>query len=402
MQMARLALRLFLAGLIGVLLEAGVAANASSEALRRRAFEAAYNLDHDEAVALFRQAIAADPKSSAAYRGLATATWLELVFRRGAATVDHYLGNITKPKVNLKKPQPELAAQFHESLNRALQLAEEQTRINPRDVGARYDFGAALGLLASYTALVDGQVLSAFKAARRAYNAHEEVLQLDPHQASAALIVGIYRYVVAGLSPPVRWMAYLAGLGGGRQRGLQMIEQAAANPGDAQTDARFALVILYNRERRYGDALRIIDQLQRQYPRNRLLWLEAGATALRGGQTGDSEQWLTDGIERLPTDRRLRMFGEESLWFYKRGAARVALRTVEAARPDLNRALAGDVQDWVRGRVHTELGRLADVAGDRSRARAEYELALSILKNANDPAGERQARRLATENGSSP
>jgi tetratricopeptide (TPR) repeat protein len=213
---------------------------------------------------------------------------------------------------------------------------------------------------------------------------------------SAALVVGTYRYLVAGLNTPTRWMAYIAGFGGGRQRGLQMIEQAAASPGDAQTDARFALVILYNRERRYGDALRIIDQLQRQYPRNRLLWLEAGATALRGGRAGDADRWLTDGIERLQTDRRLRMFGEESLWFYKRGAARVALRTAEAARADLNRALAGDVQDWVRGRVHTELGKLADRAGDRSRARAEYETALSILRNTNDPAGEREARTLST------
>ena len=390
------AIRVFLVGLIGVLLEAGVAANAASDALRHRAFDAAYNLDHDEAVRLFQQAIAADPKNSAAYRGLATDTWLELVFRRGAETVDHYLGNATKPKVNLKNPPPELVARFHENLNRALQLAEERARSNPRDVEARYDLGAALGLLASYTATVDGQVLSAFNAARRAYNEHEEVLQLDPHETSAAFVVGIYRYVVAGLNTPTRWMAYIAGFGGGRQRGLQMIEQAAASPGDAQTDATFALVILYNRERRYGDALRIIDQLQRQSPRNRLLWLEAGATALRGGRAADAERWLNDGIARLQTDRRLRMFGEESLWFYKRGAARVALRKREPALADLSRALNGDVQDWVRGRVHTELGKLADLAGDRPRARAEYETALGILKNTNDPAGEREARILST------
>ena len=184
----------------------------------------------------------------------------------------------------------------------------------------------------------------------------------------------------------------LAGFGGGKERGLQMIEQAAASPGDAQTDARFALVILYNRERRYGDALRIIEQLQRQYPRNRLLWLEAGATALRSGRAADAERWLSDGIERLQTDRRPRMFGEESLWFYKRGAARVALRKLEPARADLGRALEGDGQDWMRGRVHTELGKIADLAGDRARARAEYDMALSVFEGANDLAGEREAR----------
>jgi hypothetical protein len=127
-----------------------------------------------------------------------------------------------------------------------------------------------------------------------------------------------------------------------------------------------------------------------------LLWLEAGATALRGGRAGDAERWLNEGIERLQTDKRPRMFGEESLWFYKRGAARVALRKIEPAREDLSRALQGDVQDWVRGRAHTEIGKIADLAGDRSRARAEYEVAESILTRANDPAGEREARALST------
>lgn len=387
-------IRALVAVALAVTLEGSVAASPASDALRTRAFEAAYNLDHDEATALFRQAIAADPHDLAAYRGLAIVTWLELVFRRGAVTVDHYLGGVTRPKVDLKQPPPEPAAVFHDNINRAIAMAEQRTRANRRDVGARYDLGAALGLLASYTATIDGQVLRAFRAARRAYDEHEEVLRLDPQQKSAALVVGTYRYVVSRLNVPTRWVAYLAGFGGGKARGLQMIEEAAASPGDAQTDARFALIILYNREGRYADALRVLQQLQRQYPRNRLLWLEAGATALRGQRAGDAERWLDEGIGRLERDPRARMFGEESLWSYKRGAARVALRKTDAGRADLDRALQGDVQPWVGGRVHVELGKLADLAADRPRARHEYARALELFKTSNDPVGEREAQAL--------
>ena len=369
-------------------------ADPASESLVARAFDAVYSLDHDEAVALFRRAIAADPKDSAAYRGLAATTWLNLVFRRGAATVDHYLGGVRRPRIDLKRPPPELAAMFHDNLDRALQLAEQRERINPRDVDARYDVGAAMGLLASYTATVDGQVMTAFKAARRAYTEHEEVLKLDPKRQSAALVVGTYRYAISTLGTTARWMAYLAGFGGGKERGLQMIEQAAADEGEAQTDARYALIILYNRERRYNDALRVLEQLQRRYPRNRLLWLEAGATALRAGKAADAERSLDEGIARLQRDARPRMFGEESLWFYKRGAARVVLRKTESAHADLQRALHGDVQEWIRARSHVELGKLASLAGNRPAARAEYDRALEIFKNANDPGGERDARTL--------
>ena len=46
-----------------------------------------------------------------------------------------------------------------------------------------------------------------------------------------------------------------------------MIEETAAAGGDNRTDAEFALVLLYNRERRYADALRVLDNLHRRYPR---------------------------------------------------------------------------------------------------------------------------------------
>ena len=41
---------------------------------------------------------------------------------------------------------------------------------------------------------------------------------------------------------------------------------------------------MYNRERRYDDALRVLQELRRLYPRNRLVVLEAGSTALRAGR----------------------------------------------------------------------------------------------------------------------
>jgi tetratricopeptide (TPR) repeat protein len=373
-------------------LSSPVAANPASDALRARAFEAAYNLDHDEALTLFQQAIAADPTDSAAYRGLASIIWSNLIFRRGAVTVDHYLGRVARPDVELTKPPPELARRFHENVSRALELAETRARANPRDPDARYHVGAAMGLVASYTATVEGRLLGAFKAARRAYHEHEEVLRLDPQRKNAALTVGMYRYVVSAFSLPVRWMASLAGFDGGKERGLQMIEDAAAYDSDAQIDARFLLVVLYNRERRYDDALRIIGLLQKQFPRNRLLWLEAGATALRAGRAAQAAQSLDDGLERFGADKRPRMPGEESLWFYKRGAARVALRDSMGARADLQRVLEGEVQPWVRGRVHTELGKLADLAGDQKAARAEYERALAIFTKVDDPLGQREAR----------
>jgi tetratricopeptide (TPR) repeat protein len=217
------------------------------------------------------------------------------------------------------------------------------------------------------------------------------VLEIDPTRKDAGLVVGTYRYIVSALSAPVRLMAYVAGFGGGRERGLAMVEDAARYPGLSRTDAQFALLLLYNRERRYDAALRVARDLQQQYPRNRQLWYEAGATLIRAGRYQEAEAELTEGIRRRDADGRERMFGEASLWHYKRGYARLRLGRVEPAREDLHVPLSQEARDWVRGRAHAEMAEIARQAGQMEQARREYRLAIQLAERGNDPIGKSMA-----------
>jgi tetratricopeptide (TPR) repeat protein len=386
----------FAALLATVALTGGADASERSRQLRQQAYVATYNLDYDEATALFRQAIADDPNDAAAHRGAAAAAWLRIIFLRGTVTVDDYMGQLKSGEdIKLPAPPSDLATVYREHVQKAIALGEQAVARNKRDASALYDLGAAQGLAASYMASVEGRVFGAIKAARRAFNAHEKVLELDPSRKDANLVVGTYRYIISTMPAPVRWMAYLVGFAGGREKGLQMLAEAAAYPSDAQGDARFALVLFYNREGRFADALAILRGLERSYPGNRLLWLEEGATALRAGRPQEAERALDEGFERLRQDQRTRMPGEEGTWRYKRGSARVALRNIPAAREDLAAALAlPDTLRWTRGRVHAELGKLADLAGDREGARREYRLALRIAEQTNDSPAEEGAKRL--------
>jgi tetratricopeptide (TPR) repeat protein len=375
-------------------LAASARANRESDALRAKGAAEIYNLDRDQALDTFRQAIAADPQDAGAYRGLATTLWLSITFRRGNMTIDDYLGRVTTPGGPAATVPAETVNAFRDALTHALALARQRIDRNPRDADAHYQLGAAVGLRASYTATVDGSLLGAFRAAREAYDEHEKVLQLDPRRKDAGLIVGTYRYIVSTLAVPLRWMAYVVGFSGGKERGLQMVEEAAAYPGDNQEDARFALILLYNREKRYDDALKVLALLRERYPRNRLVWFETGATALRAGRAADAERALNDGLTRFVDDRRPRMFGEDALWLYKRGAARAALGRAGDAQADLNRALGVEGRKWVQGRAHLELGKLALKAGNRILAKQEFEAAAGLCESDNDPVWAAEARRL--------
>ena len=369
--------------------------NPESEALRAKAASQIYNLDHDLAVATFRQAVAADPQDPGVYRGLATSSWLSITFRRGNMTVDDYLGRPNRPSnAPLPKPPPETVAAFHDAIERAIAIARKRIASNPRDADAHYQLGAAVGLRASYMATVDGSVMGAFRSAREAFDEHETVLALAPARKDAGLIVGTYRYIVSALALPLRWVAYVAGFGGGKERGIRLIEDAAAYNGDNRTDARFALMLLYNRERRYDDALGQLAQMREQYPRNRLLWLETGSTCLRAGRPADAERVLDEGFTRFADDRRPRMFGEDALWHYKRGTARAGIGKAVEAEADLRTAIRLEGRKWVQARAHLELGRLALKAGNRAAARAELQAAVTLGESDNDPLTAEEARRL--------
>jgi len=389
--------RRFVLAVAGGLLVAAAAparANQASQALRAKASDEIYNLDRDLALATFRQAVAADPEDAAAYRGVATALWLSITFRRGNMTVDDYLGKVTRSNASFPPPPPETAAAFNDALEHALAIARRRIAANPKDADAHYQLAAAVGLRASYTATVEGRMLRAFGAAREAYEEDETVLTLDPGRKDAGLIVGTYRYLVSALALPLRWIAYMAGFGGGKEKGLQLIAEAANYHGDSQADARFALVLVYNREKRYDEALRELEILRNRYPRNRLVWLEIGSTSLRAGRPADAERALEAGMARFASDTRVRMFGEDALWHYKRGAARAAVGRVADARDDLTKAIGLEGRGWVKGRAHLERAKLALKGGDRAGARADLEAAVALCDGDNDTGSADEARSL--------
>jgi tetratricopeptide (TPR) repeat protein len=115
---------------------------------------------------------------------------------------------------------------------------------------------------------------------------------------------------------------------------------------------------------------------------------------MRAGRPARALEHLDTGIAMFEGDPRPKAFGEAALWYAKRGAVRAALGNRAGAEADLRKALAAEGRDWVHGRSHLELGKLADVSGDRTAAVAEYRRAAALCAKDRDPVGREEAERL--------
>ncbi len=356
-------------------------------------YQAAFSLEQEQAVQGARAMVAAAPNDSRSHRALAAVLWLDIIFRRGTVTVDHYVGGLGQSPRTLPKPPAAVDAEFKQRVARAIELASERLQTHPDDVQARFELGSAYGLQASYLASVEGSMTSALMSARNAFNAQEEVLARDPKRASAGVVVGTYRYMVSGLSLPTRMFAYIVGFGGGKAEGIRLIENAARDPG-SHVEAKTALVLIYSREGRHADAYRLLGELSAAYPRNRLFLLEQASAAIRAGKHADAESLLTRGLEALDRDTRPRMPGERALWLYKRGLARFQRDRRAEAAADLQEALRSVPADWVRGRALLTLGKIDDLNGRRDEAIRKYQTARETASAAKDRAGASDAARL--------
>src|SRR3954470_6741266 len=146
-------LAMMLLALVGA---APAEANPASDALKTRASVELYNLNRSQAEATFREAIKADPTDASAYRGLAGALWVGIALDRGAMTIDSYLGPVTRQDVKMPLPPAARAAEFQESVDRAITLARERLTAGADPANAQYELGAAIGLRATYAAAIEG------------------------------------------------------------------------------------------------------------------------------------------------------------------------------------------------------------------------------------------------------
>src|SRR5215813_13052946 len=272
----------------------------AQQKLTDEGFEHFYNLEYDEAVAVFEKAIAQNPSSPDLHNHLAQTLVFREMFRNGALESELVSGNnsfLRRPKLN---PSAETEKRFLDEVSKAIELSDGRLKKDPNDAAALYAEGISYGLRANYFWVVKKAWRDSLRDATAARKLHNRVSELDPANVDARLVQGLHDYIVGSLPWGWRMFGFLVGIKGDKAKGMRTVQEVAASGRLNRMDARILLCALYRRENLTKQAVPIVQELIGRYPRNFLLRLELAQMYSMAGDGARGLDTLRE-VERLKT-----------------------------------------------------------------------------------------------------
>jgi tetratricopeptide (TPR) repeat protein len=246
-----------------------------NDANTRQGFNHFYNLEYDKSVHDFELAQQAHPDDPFAVNHTLAGVIFKELLRIGALDTEAYAADSFLTKQSAAPVDPTVRERVKQLVDQSLALSQARLDKNPNDVDALYARGATRALRATYIGIVEKAWFAGLRGTVAARHDEERVLELDPNYADAKVVVGTHLYIVGSLSWPAKVAASVAGLSGSKQKGLDDLRQAVAGGHmEVANDAKIVLALFLRREQKYAEALKLVNGMQTDFPRNFLVAAE--------------------------------------------------------------------------------------------------------------------------------
>jgi tetratricopeptide (TPR) repeat protein len=376
--------------LLGLMLFAGILAQAAPtqrydssqhsdplnfDPMVRDGYEHFYVLDYDGAISRFESVLKAHPQEPMAYGYVQMATVFRELYHQDLLDTTYYAHDSF---LTSKREVPVSAAtrqRIEYLTNTGIRLADDRIRANPNDKNAYFARGYLRGIHAAFITLVDHSFVAAARQGYAARGDSEQALKIDPDYADAKMAIGIQQFAVASLPRWVRMIVGIVGVGGNKEKGLEMLREAAAHGVVTAVESRTVLSLFLRHDARYPEALVVQHGLAQQYPHDYLFRLEeANLTKDEGNGPGAIALYkavLADAAKPLYfADPRLQM-----AWFGLADTQRGQNDIADAAENYVKAADQPNCSDWLRKRAQLNAGEMYDLLHQRAKAVGLYQMA---------------------------
>ena len=279
----------------------------------RETLGATYNLQWDAARRSARRLQQSHPLHPAGYLLEAETYWWEALADPGNGAIEQAYYSAQKMAVNKAE-----AALLKGDYPRTELLA---------------DLGSAYGGYARFQVTQKGAYFSALRAGLKAHGYAAQVYRLDSSYYDVYVGLGAYNYFTGTLPAVIRPFAYLIGVRGNRETGLEQLRLAVEKGRYARTEAQIVQYTILLQEKRFTEAFSLLRSLMTQFPDNQVLLTWAAAWFTRQ----DQQRQGMDYFEQMAQEQAGRSSLMEKYALLEKARFQAALRQNDAARSTLQR-----------------------------------------------------------------
>ncbi len=334
-----------------------------------------YNLDYDGALARFEQVLRIHPDDPMASDYVLMVTIFRELYHQDLLDTTYYAHDsflTNQRRVDIPEP---VRNRIESLLANVQNLSDQRLKANPNDANIYFERGYARGLHAAFITLADHSYFAAARQGLAARNDSEAALKIDPQYADADLAIGIQQFAVASLPRMIRLVVGIAGVGGNKQRGLELLRNAAEHGIVTTVEARTTLSLFLRHDGRYPEALNVQHGLAEQFPHDYLFRLEEANLAK---DEGNGQLAIATYKNVLADARKPGFFVDPRLqmaWFGLADTERGQNDISDAAKHYLEAADQPNASDWIRKRAQLNAGEMLDLLHDHSNAVVQYQRA---------------------------
>jgi tetratricopeptide (TPR) repeat protein len=334
-----------------------------------------YVLDYDGALARFETVLKAHPQDPMASGYVLMVLVFRELYHQDLLDTTYYAhDSFLTSRRSVSIPQP-IRDRIEALNNTASSLSEQRIKANPADKDAYFARGYARGIHAAFITLVDHSFVAAARQGLSARNDSEQALKIDPAYTDAKMAVGIQQFAVASLPRFVRMLVGIAGVGGNRETGLNMLRDCAAHGTITTVESRTVLSLFLRHDARYNEALVVQHALATDYPSDYLFRLEEANLTK---DAGNGPAAIATYRAVLADARKPNFFIDPRLqlaWFGLADTERGQNDIQGAAQHYMEAADQPNCSDWLRRRAQLNAGEMFDLLHNRPVAVRQYELA---------------------------
>ena len=159
-------------------------------------------------------------------------------------------------------------AQFLATNHLAREMAKTQLKTNPKDSHDLLVLTMTDGMESNYDALIEKKQLAALSMMKQGEAEANTLLAIDPDAKDAYVALGMSNYVIGCLPGFKKAFLWFGGVHGDRQKGIQLMAEAAEHGHYFRPFAKIMLALAYEREKQSGRAKTLLAELTDQFPTN--------------------------------------------------------------------------------------------------------------------------------------